>query len=149
MIRHDALPKSQAARDRYDTDRRRSQERRARRSTGYRHDSDAHAEAREKVDADLRREIASAGGRARAAMYGHTGEADTKPTARPPMPDVWSWPPGGHPKPTAARIAAAITRSEKPTPEQVKRAAAARAAASRPARRAAQRAREAAKKGKR
>jgi hypothetical protein len=75
MIRHDALPKSQAARDRYDPTTRASQPKRAARRTKYRHDQAAHEDARAKVDAERRREIAAAGGRARAAMYGHTGEA--------------------------------------------------------------------------
>jgi hypothetical protein len=140
MIRYDALPKSVAARDRYDPAKRAAQPIRAQGLTGYRHDSQAHEAAREKVDAERRREIASAGGRARAAMYGHTGEASDNYRGQPL--------PKGLKLPAAARIAAAIARSEKRTPAQVKAAAAARAAASRPARRAAQRAREAAARRK-
>ena len=133
MIRYDALPKSVAARDRYDPAKRAAQPIRAQGLTGYRQDSQAHAAARAKVSAERRREIAAAGGRARAAMYGHTAEASATPAAPPRIPPA-----------IAAHNARRIAASETRTHEQIKADAARRAALSRPARRAAQRAREAA-----
>ena len=155
----------ESRRGRYDPEARAAQPSRRCRCTEYLHDSPRHIDARLKVDPERRREIASTGGQARAAMYhgrplpaGLTPPAAARITAaikasdtdrridatnarlqalierqKQPMPDVWAWPPGGHPP---------------QTPEQKAAARAARAAASRPARRAAARARAAAERAK-
>jgi hypothetical protein len=148
MIRYDALPKSRRAQERYDPAQRRAQPRRAEGLTGYRHDQAAHEAARELVDAERRREIASAGGQARAARYRTAGDRHEVRqrldriravlTAQEPAPHTIAARQRPDTRPTAA-----------PSPAERKAAAARRAAASRPARRAAQRARKAAEKAAR
>jgi len=72
MIRRDTSPKGVRARDSYDAAKRAAQPGRVVRVTGYNHNSQAHEDARMlELSAERRSEIASMGGKARAATYGH------------------------------------------------------------------------------
>jgi hypothetical protein len=134
MIRYDALSKSRQAQEKYDPHKRAAQQARAARNTGYLHDAQAHENARNLVPAERRSAIASMGGQARAATYGHT-PASPYPAFRAAI------------EAARADSITVVPREAPPakrSPAQIKAAAAARAAASRPARRAAARAQKAA-----
>ncbi|MGD0778209.1 MAG: hypothetical protein ABSC05_35945 [Candidatus Solibacter sp.] len=123
-------------RGRYDPDKRAAQPSRRARCTEYLHDSPRHVDARKKVPAKRRQEIASMGGQARAATFAGARPYAPAPTRAPQRAQ----------RADDAPVTLLRNSQAPPVATSAQKAAAraARAAASRPARRAAQRARKAA-----